>query len=653
MAYFASVKDLPIYEDCDFSSHVSNTLVKDDLFEIKSKIGVWYHIKTISTNMSGWIYTYDNDNGILIVEDYKMGYLGIRKNDIITIDSDAAFVKDYYGNTLTTKNGYDPILFRVEDVVVNPVRIHIKKGVHDFWFTPDQITKQERFSNNGIMAAAEEQPPTENNPTPGDNIFAYLNPMHWVDVVKKVWNEYNNQEVTSEFENFKVNSIRTVFGMPYQFLDVADQRIDTDVGSSYESFGSKYAERIVARMPLLIMVPGRPEFMGRYSKKDRSSALSTILGGDNDVSDTVKTQLDSAMNKNGAYYSFWPDWAAYYRYVNPMCRIAAQIMKISDREIPDGKGGSSTLANYHWENNAASITSKLNYKGGCAFYLNADPEASDTFSNETTKSALADKINEVSGKVRELKFILGSMGTDNKGVSKAASTTAGAAAGVAGDATQMVTPNVIGSILNGMGEVLEGSKMRFPELWSDSSISRDYSINIKLISPDCDPLSLYLNIIVPLIHLMGFVMPHATKSPNTYNAPFLVRAFYKGIFNIDMGIITSMNISKGNVGRWAYSGIPSEVNVSITIKDLYELLSITANDNDKMNTSVDFLSNASLLDYIANWCGVNINEPDIIRTLLMYKIIIAGKAIDLIPNVENSVTQWVYNKLFNLMDYHR
>lgn len=128
----------------------------------------------------------------------------------------------------------------------------------------------------------------------------------------------------------------------------------------------------------------------------------------------------------------------------------------------------------------------------------------------------------------------------------------------------------VAAILNGLHNTIAGSKMLFPELWQDSQFSRDYSVNVKFGSPDNDPLSIYLNIIVPLIHTVCLAAPKYT-GPNTYTAPFLVRAFYQGFFNVNMGIITDLSITKGNEGAWTYDNVPTTLELRISIKDLLEL----------------------------------------------------------------------------------
>ena len=137
---------------------------------------------------------------------------------------------------------------------------------------------------------------------------------------------------------------------------------------------------------------------------------------------------------------------------------------------------------------------------------------------------------------------------------------------------------------------------------------------MKLTTPDFDKKSWYLNIYVPLCHLIALVLPRGDFQ-NGYVSPFIVKAFYKGMFNIDMGIITDMTINKGKEGGWTKDGLPTVVDVSFTIQDLYSTLSMTPT-GPLMKKNV--MQNIAEMDYLANLCGVNINEPDVGRMIEMY-----------------------------------
>lgn len=422
------------------------------------------------------------------------------------------------------------------------------------------------------------------------------------DVISTSSTEYNS----SLESNFSISNLRGIFGMPYQFMASADPRVT----ESSDGIGRKYAKEIVSNMPLLLITPGKPVFMSSYSKKDQANILEKFInfasGQEGGIRDTVLSEKGF-----GKYYSLEYAYNEYFQYVNPMCRIAARIMNLQDISIDGTK-----LDSYEWSQNTNNNFSKLFsvYNGCTAWYCESENNVSDSFSNSTTESMIASKVNSLSDYGRELNFILGTV-KSGTGVALDKFTSA--------DNLQRSMENVEGMINTALGSennlsnifksitssaqtVVAGGRLVFPEIWSDSSFSRSYSINLKLVSPDGDDLSIYLNIIVPMLHLLGLVLPRQAADTNYgfsygYISPFLVRAFYKGFFNVDMGIITDLSFSKGKESAWTSSGVPTTVDVSFTIKDLYNDMYMTSMDSIKNN----MLKNIILMDYISNMCGVN------------------------------------------------
>ena len=62
--------------------------------------------------------------------------------------------------------------------------------------------------------------------------------------------------------------------------------------------------------------------------------------------------------------------------------------------------------------------------------------------------------------------------------------------------------------------------------------------------------------------------------------------------------------------------MPTEVDVSMTIKDLYNVMAMTPYQRQS-----DLLNNTQFLGYLAFNCGISINQPDIIRTISLWATI--------------------------------
>ena len=474
----------------------------------------------------------------------------------------------------------------------------------------------------------------------------------------------NEKSYKNQLKNgLNIRDLRGILGMPHQFTAITDPRIDST--SNEDSFGRVYSEKIIKNLPLLLMTPGRPSFMADFDKDQKKSALSNLISSDSSDFDIL------FKNGSGKYYSLVYDYTSYFHYVNAMLRSAAYFLDIQDETI-DGK---TPLGEFNWlYSNAGSIDGKgplgyidskeiynhgklSNFLGpyaGCiAFYADAGNTVDESFSNSTTESQLASTLNTLSDTGREINFLIGNVGTqvlaltDLGGAGELGSTVNGISDAIDG---LLGEGNILSNILDRASNVLGGGRLVFPELWSDSSFSRSYSCSMKLVSPSGDKLSVFLNILVPIYHLLGFTLPRQAKG-QAYFSPFLVRAYYKSLFNVDMGIVTGLSITKGSEGEWTSAGLPTVANVSFEIKDLYDDMFMSPQNNEGDKEGI--LSNIQELDYIANSCGVNINDQEIGRTLEMYVALgfstkISDKiSIDIFGNISQYFNQKM-NDLFGM-----
>ena len=459
----------------------------------------------------------------------------------------------------------------------------------------------------------------------------------------------NTTSIVENSDFIKIKNIAGVFGLPYQFLPNTDIRLD---GSTKEvsNIGYEYAEKIIEKMPLIFIAPGKASFMTRFSKKNKKTAIEYMLNKQSSLNDV---SLESLLDSNGRYYTFEYDHVKYYNFVNPMCRIAARYLNIQDIELHGEK-----LDTINWERFTKSGISSIGDFGtftAVPFYMESQTSVDESFSNSTTQSMISSTVNSISDMGRELNFLLG-YSQAGLGV-EAIENDADIASNIENinDTINKLLgsgKNFFSSLKDHLVTVASGGKLIFPEIWSDSSFSRSYSCEFKFISPDPDTLSVYLNVLVPLFHLMGLVAPQSIAgNPNGYTNPFLIRAIYKGFFNVDMGIITDMSVTRGAECQWTKEGIPTSISVSISIKDLYQAMSITENDPTKMfKMNFDTVNNTALMDYIANLCGVNIYKPEIIRMIDMWLITnFKNNASDLFQtNIWGGIQQKVQNLIMGI-----
>lgn len=298
------------------------------------------------------------------------------------------------------------------------------------------------------------------------------------------------------------------------------------------------------------------------------------------------------------------------------------------------------------ESSLNDLEKALYYGNAIAFYINSDSSFQDSFTNETTESSLSSTINALSDKAREIQFLLG---TASSAVGEAFDKVDGTLSDIKTQINNIVESvaggnSIFTTIANSVKTIVSGGRMLFPQIWSNSTFSKSYNISIKLTTPSTDRISWWLNIYVPLCHLMALVLPRS-EYVNSYTTPFLVKAFYKGMFNIDMGIITEMSFNKGKEGSWTKDGLPTVVDVTFTIQDLYSAMGMTS--TEKMFKGLT-LQNVAEMDYVANLCGININEPDVFRMVNLWCAFnITNKVYDFIPNLSLGIETSIANSVIN------
>lgn len=429
----------------------------------------------------------------------------------------------------------------------------------------------------------------------------------------------SNLQTVSNSTFSKITSVLATFGLPYQFLPDTDMRLDRS--DSIDSVGISYADRIISKTPIVFLAPGRPAFMTKFNKSTTEKVLGILSGAG--ITDGGGSMSDALQGKNGRYYTFQYANVEYYNYVNPACRLASILYKVNDYEIPSKGGGKIRIQNVDWgsytRQNLDFFDMNINFQS-VPFYVDSDNSVSESFSTSTTQSSLANTINSVSDMGRELGFLLGYGSSALGKAIDSDETIREALNNINGKITDALgSGNFLSNLTSHLKTVATGGKLLFPEIWQDSSFSKSYDIKIKLVSPNCNRVSIFLNIIVPIIHLMCMVAPQSTDdNPNGYHSPFLVRGIYKGMWNVDTGIITSMNIDRGADAQWTPDGVPTTAEVSLTIKDLYETaLTITPGLGTGGSLTYNTMSNTALMDYLSNLTGTNIYEPEITRQIAM------------------------------------
>lgn len=525
-----------------------------------------------------------------------------------------------------------------------------KKG----WIMKSRVKLIEDLSTNSTQETTEEsQDKVRTLDQETLDKISQMTPEEKKDIYMQYVNsEYGDtQDAGNVADSLLVDNLSGIYGIPYQFPESVDPRPD-----SKSSFGSIYSERIITRMPLLMMSPGKVDFMSSYKTGEKKAVLDVLLNDGDGASD-----INDFLEKPGKYYTFAYDTENYWKYVNAANQASAIYLGIGDVEI-DVNGVKAKAADFKWEKASNNKFDSLlvSNKSYVCFYTDADSSKSESFGNDTTSSQLADKVNDFSSIAKEIQFLVGA----NTGIDIMKNQSA------IDDALTNLG-NVVDKFLGGsqtikdLGEdfvtIASGGKLIFPEIWSDSTFSQSFDVKIKLRCPCPNKVSWFLDIIVPINHLIALTMPRSPygksiinkdfdqePSVNGYMSPFLVRAFYKGLFNCDMGIITDLSIEKGKEGSWTLDGLPSEVDISMTIKDLYNVMAMSEYTTGNQRKS--FLNNTTYLNYLANSCGISINKPDLDRSLDLWAMIQKNYWKDKLTGYTwwQKASQGGMNKLYNM-----
>ena len=471
----------------------------------------------------------------------------------------------------------------------------------------------------------------------------------------------NTLSPEKEMEFFR----RRTFAVPHQFLDTTDYR------PTGGNLGRVYATNILTEAPILSLLPSKPRYLPSLNSKQKKGIIESLLSMANDmVSDAEKKMAEDAVGKvETKYFGLELDSAEYHKYVNTLLVSCAVFMGIGDKNVP---GTDIPYKKYRWENyrmsnmldNSAVSSQFTESEGSLAqtirgikedpakmfmqaisterYYVNfmATPATSysESMSNRTEASMFEGLIKKGESLTKELSFLLGAGGIDSQVMQSSV-------ANMTGEIQQAVGANnsvsgVLGRLLGDAKTIISGSNIIFPEIYHDSDFSRNYRAEIQLISPYGDKESIFLNIMVPMMHILPFVLPRQT-SANSYGAPILMKAHINKWFSSEMAIMDNLDILKGgsNNDSWSVDGFPTEVTMSISIKDLYSSLMISKIDS--VDSALLFVQNEGLIEYLSVLCGLDMKKSEYKIKTDLVEALLSGAASNAIDNTAEKFRQKV------------
>jgi hypothetical protein len=509
-----------------------------------------------------------------------------------------------------------------------------------------------------------------------------------------------------------------LFGLPYQFNESVDPRVDT----LSPTIGRKFAENIVLDAPVISIIPGRPKFLAGESKEKRQTMAQNLLSGASGSFDSIKSSINLILGKDTTdfkYYDFERSYIEYMKYVNILCRTCASFLEI-DEKIDGESCQQYDYRKYRWTTEKVhSISGKVTNAAGTAiknkistglkvltttkkntgaakiaekylgidvgltdttvsndgksnllnlgttanendddgvleelltnynfvqFFIDRDMTFNESSTNETSQSMLSSAMDKADSMLKELSFLTNNVGLNDfqanlqEGVDSVKS---GIQEAFGLNNSSSTIPNALNNILNLAGNVVRGENIVMPDIYQKSTYSKSYSFTVHLKSPYGTKFGYFMDICVPLMHLLGLALPKQATS-NTYGSPFLIKAYCEGIFTCNLGMVTSISISKGVNNAYSADGLPTEVDVSLEIADLYSDLSMTPQNNPTL-----FINNSSLIEYLATTCGLSLITPMLSKKLDMIVNTVTNSFSDVGNNIISGITEALDNLIMD------
>jgi hypothetical protein len=388
--------------------------------------------------------------------------------------------------------------------------------------------------------------------------------------------------------------------------------------------------------------------------------VQTLMSKIDEIGEAPSRALEKMVDSNlegkeMRYFSFYHDFTTFVQYFNTLCQMNAIMLGIGEEYVPGSAGQEADkFAFYDWSYYTLSINmagrrssvetnifgssadatsikeerdgisrarnnfldvfnSNESTKDKIASLTNAGPYYTDfvikpnigyteTIGNTVKDSAMAGMFNQMSDMSKEMQFLMNTsqmVSQETMAKSKQAVFDT-----LQKGSTMLGNSTFVNRFLKGASSVLSGHNIVFPQIWNSSNFARTYTIEIPLYTPYGSIKNIFMDILVPLWFWIAISAPHQA-SANSYSAPFLLKCHVPGIFNINMGMVERLTITKGVDNEWSVDGYPLAVNISVSIVDLYSTLFLSRINGVSPTDMFNFLQNSALIDYVATQSGID------------------------------------------------
>lgn len=422
--------------------------------------------------------------------------------------------------------------------------------------------------------------------------------------------------LSDAYQRYIKRSVKA-YGAPPQWTEFVDPRIYS-ISSSVAvqnqiKLGRRYADTMVSNPTIISLCPGIIKF---------NSVISQMIESSFSVGDSF-FQDPSNLGSSGQIVEFEPSWRkagsnpnGYISYVNTLCTAMAVATARADEDLTtDGEsrkltdlpfpGSGTEYHKYDWAeydndtDNKQTIFSHSFEYHYINFFGVGQNNVRDDFSTDVRSSSLEDMIEGAVGStLREVSFFTGGLIGNY------------AEADLSKWTQEMANLGSLGKLLANATEFIKGGHLIFPKVIDDCTYGKSMTFTSRFVSTSGDQEDRFLNVLVPLAHLLPFVLPRqAPGLIDMYTTPFICRAFAKGLFSCPIGVVTNFQITKGGADdtAWTGNGEPTEIEVSFDITPLYNKLMISSDQN----LSTWFNRNEGMMEYITSLCGVDMRTSQL------------------------------------------
>ena len=378
-------------------------------------------------------------------------------------------------------------------------------------------------------------------------------------------NESVKEEVYTKFEH-DVN-LQGLMGAPPCFSRLADFKTDNN------PYGNEYLRKFIEEGNFVAIEAGQPRLS--ISQDDYIEGAVDVEGEE----DIAAGLIDSIQQStDGELFRFETAMDKYWRDVRYLTSTCAYMLGIGDEiEALLGSENSVVLENgfrtFDWGSYSSSFLEEHTdgSREYVTFYNDGIIEASENVSNSVGPTSIESNINNnaitnnpVANMMGEVAMLTGQdVGSAIDDIEDASGEDITQSRGVFRRVKDLFTG----------GSSAMNIKMNLPDVWQDTNYSKDYNLEFKLTTPHGDPVSVYMNIIVPLCHLIPLISARQIGVSNSYIAGYILRIYCKGMVNLDYGMATNVSIRR-NQESVSINGLPTEIDVTMTVTDLMPMLAL-------------------------------------------------------------------------------